>query len=305
MRWFARSTLALALLLGGNMPAWAKAGPTRGTPYDFGLLLPSQGTPFYRAIFSGAHAVNGPIDVHILLQNAYHSGRTQKMQMGSLIATRADALLVDPIDPASLASEIKHANKAGIPVVFLGHKIAGVQSIGVFPFGYQQAGRRVCAFLAGRLHGHGKIALLESELARYPTKQEAKGCREGLGKQTNVQIVARQRVQPSRDGGEQGLHELLVGHPHLDAVVAETGLMALGVARAEDRLNARIPIVMIGSGTDAEKQAIKAGKIADGVMLDSKSVGERSVKAAFHYATKGTLNQPTAATLTEIHAPGS
>jgi ABC-type sugar transport system substrate-binding protein len=126
----------------------------------------------------------------------------------------------------------------------------------------------------------------------------------GLGKQTQIAIVTRQRLQPNSGGGEAGLHEMLVSHPHLECLVAETGLMALGASQERDRQGSHVLIAMIGSGTEEEKQAIEAGKITEGVMLDPKSVGERSVTAAFHYAVNGTLSQPTAAKLTELQARG-
>lgn len=288
-------------------PAWAKAGPTRGTPYDFGLLLPAMGDPFHRAIGAGARQAGGPIDVHILTDDAWHSGITQAMQIRSFVATRADALLVDPVDPGSIRQALLRANAAHIPVVFLGQAVPGVQAAAVFRFGFAEAGQRICHILAQRLQGHGKIALLESALAAYPARQELHGCEKGLGPQTQVAIVSRQRVDPSRDGGEKGLHEVLVAHPHLDAVVAETGLMALGAIREASRLGAdrHMLIAMIGSGTRREKRAVATGKVVVAAMLDPRSVGRRAVQGAFRYATKGTLGVPTATSLSVVQPPDS
>ncbi|GEB53502.1 MULTISPECIES: substrate-binding domain-containing protein [Streptomyces] len=122
---FGTVTLSLALATAGCGSA-DQAGDDAGKkdkkgPLTIGLLLPENQTARYerfdRPLMEKKIKELAGKDTKILYSNAKQDATLQQQQVDTMIAKKVDALILDAVDAKSIASSVKKADGAGIPVV--------------------------------------------------------------------------------------------------------------------------------------------------------------------------------------------
>lgn len=120
----AASAAALSLTSCGVVDGFGDdpdASPTKGNDITVGLLMPSKDTPRYEKfdypIFEKrvVELTNGKGAVRYA--NAAGDAKRQNRQLEEMVADKVDAVVVDAVDSVSIASSIRKAKDAGIPVI--------------------------------------------------------------------------------------------------------------------------------------------------------------------------------------------
>ncbi|MFE4869359.1 sugar ABC transporter substrate-binding protein [Streptomyces sp. NPDC056682] len=106
---------------GGGAKASTGSSAKKGDDLKIGLLLPENQTARYEKFDKPLieakvkELTNGK--GQIIYANAKQDATTQNQQADTMITNKVDALIVDSVDSAAIASSVKKAKDAGIPVV--------------------------------------------------------------------------------------------------------------------------------------------------------------------------------------------
>ncbi|MEV8526575.1 sugar ABC transporter substrate-binding protein [Streptomyces sp. NPDC052000] len=106
---------------GGGTKASTGSSAKKGDDLKIGLLLPENQTARYEKFDKPLieakvkELTNGK--GQIIYANAKQDATTQNQQADTMITNKVDALIVDSVDSAAIASSVKKAKAAGIPVV--------------------------------------------------------------------------------------------------------------------------------------------------------------------------------------------
>ncbi|MFJ8309507.1 MULTISPECIES: sugar ABC transporter substrate-binding protein [unclassified Streptomyces] len=106
---------------GGGTKASSGSSAKKGDDLKIGLLLPENQTARYEKFDKPLieakvkELTNGK--GQIVYANAKQDATTQSQQADTMITNKVDALIVDSVDSAAIASSVKKAKDAGIPVV--------------------------------------------------------------------------------------------------------------------------------------------------------------------------------------------
>jgi ribose transport system substrate-binding protein len=194
------------------------------------------------------------------------------------IAQRVAAVIVGPVngtDPA-LASAAEEALAAGILVISTSTMIEGVQVTCATGTDNLKGGEIAAAYLAERLDGRGKVALVD---APYPMPR-VKGFRKALEGYPGCTIAFSAPGTWTRESGARIMREALAAYPDVAAVYAANDLMALGALDAIAEAD-RGDILIVGfDGYPQVLAAISRGMMTATIDQRPFTVGGLSVETA-------------------------
>lgn len=188
----------------------------------------------------------------------------QAAQMRDFINEHVDAIVIDPVDSAALAPQIKQAQEAGIKVI--------ATNVKVFPPGNQYltsyvgpndvlAGQREADALFKVLNGKGNIVILEGPIGQSGAIDRTAGNDEALKLAPGIKVLAREPAGWSRTTAYQVMSSWLSKYgSKIDGVISQNDDMAEGAIRAmQQRGINNIPIVGV-DGIEAGLLNVKNGK---------------------------------------------
>lgn len=209
--------------------------------------------------------------------DAAGSAAKQIADVDSMIAQGIDVLFLPPREEKPLVPAVMKARQAGIPTFLVDRSVdpavakAGKDYVSFLGSDFVDQGRRVAEWTLENFEGDsGVIVELEGTTGSSPANDRRKGFDDVMALHDNMQIVASQSGDFSRDQGRQVMETLLQAHPDVNIVYAHNDEMAIGAIQALE-LAGRKPgtDVMIVSidGTRDALQAIIDGKM--GVTVES------------------------------------
>ncbi|MGI9860621.1 substrate-binding domain-containing protein [Moorella naiadis] len=164
------------------------------------------------------------------------------------------AIFLDPVDANAIVPAIKKANQAGIPVFTLDGNAAGGDIVSFVGTDNVQAGRIVGEYLAKRLNGKGKIAVIDYPLVTS-CLERVQGLKEALANYPDIKIIAEQKGGTVTDAlkvAETWMNQ----YKDLDAIFAINDPNALGALTAIENAKRQDHIFVVG--IDGAKEAYDA-----------------------------------------------
>lgn len=269
---------AAALLAGAVLGGCAKKAAT--TRPQVGVTLLTEAHVFYQDLKRGMqHAADSlGVDLHIVA-GEWDLAR-QTSQVENFITQGMDAIVIAPVDSRGIVSAVEEANRAKIPVFTADIAAAGGDVTAHIASDNSQGGRLVGEFLARRLNGRGKVAILDQPTV-MSVVDRVRGFREALARYPGIQIVAAPAVERGlREVAKQKTDNLLQSHPDLTAIFGSNDDCALG-ALASIRAAGKSGIVIVGFDATPEAQAaIREGSplLADAIQYP-EAIGRKTVEA--------------------------
>lgn len=262
-----------ALALGGCA---RKAATTRP---QVGVTLLTEAHVFYQELKRGMqHAADSlGVDLHIVA-GEWDLAR-QTSQVENFITQKMDAIVIAPVDSRGIVSAVEEANHAGIPVFTADIAAAGGDVTAHIASDNAQGGRLVGEFLARRLNGRGKVAILDQPTVTSVIDR-VRGFREAIARYPGIAIVAAPAVERGlREVAKQKTDNLLQSHPDLDAIFGSNDDCALG-ALASVRAAGKRGVVIVGFDATPEAQAAireTSPLLADAIQYP-EVIGRRTVE---------------------------
>jgi ribose transport system substrate-binding protein len=287
--------LLLAALLGlagcnrQNPAADAPAG-TPGAKPLVALVVKTLNNPYFIDMQHGAEASAKELGVDLTVQAAEREVDVERQVqiIENLIQRHVAALIVSPSGSREIVAVIVKANQAGIPVIVVDTradpaelKSAGGQIAMFIGSDNYEGGRMAGQFMAERMKGQAKVAVLEGIPGHETGDARLRGFRAALAGFPGMQIVASQPANWERDQGYNVFQNLLQAHPDITGLFACSDLMALGAVEAIAAAGKTGTITVVGfDAQDEARQAIKKGVMAGTVAQNPGKMGAAGVEWA-------------------------
>lgn len=201
-------------------------------PIVIGMSVPwLQYGSYFGVMRSGVEKTAAELGARIVFADAVADPMKQAADVRNFVAQGVQGILVTPMEPASLASAIEAAVKAGIPIATVS-TLANTQQALVNVCGdYVQGGRAAARFIIEKLGNKGSVIELEGPFGSPDSIARKNGFEEVI-KTSNVKILISQPANYDRYQGQQVMARLIRNYPDFDAVFAINDEMIIGAIEA-------------------------------------------------------------------------
>ncbi|MEE9497593.1 MAG: substrate-binding domain-containing protein [Desulfobacterales bacterium] len=253
----------------------------------FGLSLSTLNNPFFVTVKDGAQKEADILHVNLIVTDAQNRLDKQISDIEDLIQKQVDALLINPTDSAGIATVVKKANKAGIPVFAIDRAIdvsTGARVIAQIASDNAFGGRLQARFLAKVLGGEGNVVELEGIPGASAAIDRKAGFEDELAKVApGIKIIASQQAGFDQAKGLEVMQNIIQANPgKIDAVVAANDSMALGAIQAIQQAAAKRPdgsrIIVVGfDAVDQALEQIRKGNLDATIAQQPALMGQLGV----------------------------
>ena len=286
-----KKILVLMLLVLIALIGCQRGGDRAGGPPKIAFVMKTANNPFFIEMQKGAEQAAQKLGVNLIVQAADREVDVEKQMqiVENLIQAKVAALCVTPSGSREIVPAIDKANRAGIPVVIVDTRVdekalkESHGQIAAFIGSDNYEGGKVAGeFLAKRLGGKGKVAVLEGIPGHETGDSRLRGFRDAIKATPEIQIVASQTANWERDQGFNVFQNILQSHPDIQAVFACSDLMALGAVEAIAAAKKTGQILVVGFDALAEaRKAVEQGTMEATVAQSPATMGELAVENAY------------------------
>jgi len=230
--------------------------------------------------------------VTLQVEDAQNDVAKQQSQIQNFIASKVDAIIVNPVDTDATAAMSKIAAEAGIPLVYVNREPVNVDSLpdkqAFVASNEQESGtletKEVCRLLGGK----GKAVILMGELSNQAARMRTKDVHDVVATDNckGIEILEEQTANWSRTEGSDLMTNWLSSGIEFDAVISNNDEMAIGAIQALKAAGKDLSKVVIG-GVDATQDALaamQAGDLDVTVFQDAAGQGKGALDAALKLA---------------------
>jgi ribose transport system substrate-binding protein len=256
------------------------------------LVLKTLNNPFFIDMQKGAEEAAKKLGVNLIVQAAEREVDVEKQMqiIENLIQTKVAALCVTPSGSREIVPAIEKANRAGIPVVIVDTRVdpktMGESKGKIATFigsDNYEGGKLAGEFIAKKLDGKGKVAVLEGIPGHETGDSRLKGFRDAIKATPGIEIVASQTANWERDQGFNVFQNILQSHPDVQAVFACSDLMALGAVEAIAAAKKTGQITVVGfDASDEARKAVQSGTMDATVAQSPATMGAMAVENAYN-----------------------
>jgi ribose transport system substrate-binding protein len=234
------------------------------------LVLKTLNNPFFIDMQKGAEDAAQTAGINLVVQAAEREVDVEKQMqiIENLIQSRVAALCVTPSGSKEVVPAIVKANRAGIPVVIVDTRVddgalrdAGGHIASFVGSDNFEGGKLAGEFIAKRLGGKGKVAILEGIPGHETGDSRLRGFHQAIDRETGIEVVASQTANWERDQGYNVFQNILQAHPDVQALFACSDLMALGAVEAIAAAGKTGKIIVVGfdAFSEAREAVLKGG----------------------------------------------
>jgi ribose transport system substrate-binding protein len=283
-RWLAGS---LAVMLGGFvLPACNRSDS--GAP-TVGLVLKTLNNAFFIEMELGAREAADSLGLRLVVQAPEREIDVEKQMqiVENLIQRRVDVLALVPSGSREIVPAIVKSNRAGIPVVIVDTRVdpealsqAGGAVTTFIGSDNVDGGRIAGQFVAERLDGRGRVAVLEGIPGHETGDSRLRGFREALAQYPGITIVSSLTANWERDQAFNVTQNMLQSHADVQAIFACNDVMALGAVEAVGA-SGRSNIIIVGfDAQDDARTAIRQGRMQATIAQNPREMGRLAVISA-------------------------
>jgi len=261
-----------------------KSGPT------VALVVKTLNNAFFIEMEKGARAAADSLGIQLVVQAPEREIDVEKQMqiVENLIQRKVDVILLVPSGSREIVPAIGKANTANIPVVTVDTRAdaaalaAANAKIATFIGSDNVEGGRIAGeFVAEKLGGKGKLAVLEGIPGHETGDSRLKGFREAIAKHPGLTIVASQTANWERDQAFNVMQDILQSHPDIQAIFACNDVMALGAIEAIAAAKKTNSIAVVGfDAQDDARTAIREGRMAATIAQNPREMGRLAVISA-------------------------
>jgi ribose transport system substrate-binding protein len=257
------------------------------------VSMTSFDNPFLTILLNGIRGEaerNGNIE--LLTEDAQLDPAKQLNQVQNFIANGVDAIIVNAVDGDATAAITKAAADANVPLVYVNHPPAELDS--GLPEGTafvgsdeRQSGTMEAHAACKLLGGKGKAVVLMGPLENHAALVRTKDVEDTFStSDCNIEILEKQTANWNRTQAQDLVSSWLTAGIEFDAVIANNDEMAIGAAQALKAAGVSMDKVVI-AGIDATPDglaAMKAGDIDITVFQNAIKQGEVATQTAVKMA---------------------
>lgn len=231
--------------------------------FTVGVVLASSTNPLYVSMNKGIEAKAKELGLNIRSVIADEDQTRQANGIQDLVTAKVDALLVSPISVEGAIPAYEAAKQAGIPVISIARtlrrKDLEVTFVGM---DLVRDGFKTGEWMAKKLNGKGKVAMLKGVSGASFTMDLEKGFKEAIAKYPDIKIVGEVNSAITKEQGLKNTENFLTANPQLDAIYNANDELALGCVQAVEAAGRLDKIIITGyGGTPPALNSIREGKL--------------------------------------------
>ena len=225
----------LALACGGSSPSTGSSKPKIGVVLTYNL--PGfWGNYFkYEATYEtqlGVDLMGGPKVANVEANG--NEAAQQIIDVRSLIASGAQALIVNPADSAAIGPALDYAKSKNIPVVTVDVAPSQGSVYMIVRADNNAYGSKSCDYIASHATGPGTIAMVEGDLTSLNARDRASGCQDVISKNyPNFKIKAYETKDWGTDPAVQNATTALTAITDLRGIYVHWSVPEDGIIAAE------------------------------------------------------------------------
>lgn len=195
-----------------------------------------------------------------------------------------DGVILGAVDSVHLGPVVERVVAAGVPVLAYDTPVASEATLTLVTPDNHATGRAIGEWVAARLNGQGRVALLDGSWSHQNALERRAGIIEGLG--AGVDLVVSQPARWKRHLAAEEVRRWLGGDIQLDVIIAANDAMALGALDALEGSDMR-PLVTGMDGDLDAMAAVREGRLALTVDRAAEVEGEVAVEVLLRHLELG------------------
>lgn len=245
------------------------------------------------AILEWAEKNNATVDMYYAESEENIAGQLEQME--NLITKGYDAICFAPLTSSNLIRGVVKATEAGIVCVNIDESMdfdACREEGGVvysnFVTDNYLVGQKAAEYIAEKLDGEGKVAIVEGAAGNTTSQQRTNGAADTWAEMDGIELVASQPGDWDRMTSMDVANAMITANPDLKAIYACNDVEALGVVEAVINANKLGEIMVVGTDATADgKNSIAKGEETASIGQDNIGIGIESVKSAIEAVKSG------------------
>lgn len=225
------------------------------------------------------------VGVEIQIADGQMNAEKQIGQVENFIAQEVDAIVLNPISAEGCAPAVSAAKEAGIPIITLISTTSNQDEADTYVGSDAvESGEIQAEMVVEDLEGKGNIVVMFGQMGHDAQIGRYEGLQNKI-KDTEIEIVAEQTANWSREEGMSLMENWLSSGKEIDAVVAQNDAMALGALMAieEAGLTGEIKVYGIdaqGEALDAVEKGTMNGTVFQNAARQGSECVDVAIKAA-------------------------
>jgi inositol transport system substrate-binding protein len=295
--------LALSALMGALLAGTMLTGSAMAA--NVGVSMAQFDDNFLTVLRNGmidyAKTLNG---VSLQVEDGGNDVNKQLSEVQNFVASKVDAIVVNPVDTSATAAITKLASDANIPLVFVNRQPANLSSLpaneAFVGSNEKDSGtletQQICKLLKDAGKGSGaSVYVMEGQLNNQAAVQRTQDVKDVIATPdcSFIKIIDLQTANWSRDQAQSLMSNWLTAGTPYDAVISNNDEMAIGAIQAMKAAGVDTKKAIIG-GVDATQDALasmKAGDLKVTVFQDAAGQGKGALDAALSLASGKKVDQ--------------
>lgn len=235
-------------------------------------------------------------NVTLQVEDAQNDVQKQQSQIQNFIASKVDAIIVNPVDTDATEAMSKIAAEAKIPLVYVNRQPINIDTLpenqAFVASNEADSGtletKEVCRLLKEAGKKEANILVLMGELSNQAARQRTQDIDDVIATPecSFIKIAEKQTGNWDRQQGSDLVTNWISSGTQFDAIIANNDEMAIGAIQALKASGADMKTMIVG-GVDATQDALaamEAGDLDVTVFQDAAGQGKGSLDAALKLA---------------------
>ncbi|MEE9117091.1 MAG: substrate-binding domain-containing protein [Calditrichia bacterium] len=254
------------------------------------LVMKTLNNPFFIDMQNGAEEQAQKSGLSLTIQAAEREVDVEKQMqiIENMIQTRVDVICVTPSGSKEIIPAIVKANLANIPVIIVDTRVdslslaeAGGKIATFIGSDNFEGGRIAGKYIAKRLNGRGKMAVLEGIPGHETGDARLSGLRKSVDANSGIEIVTSQTANWERNQGFNVFQNIMQSYPGIQALFACNDMMALGAVEAITAAGKTGQIIVVGfDAIEDAREAIRTGKMDGSIAQHPYDMGRLAIENA-------------------------
>ena len=219
------------------------------------LTLMTYNNPFFSVIKTVARKTAEAKGFQFREHDSQLDSNKQAAAIEDFLAEGVDAILLNPVDSAAIVKSVEQANRKGVPVITIDVTADGGEVASFVGSDNYKLGVLTGEYIARRLNGKGRVALLTHSNVTSGLKRE-EGAKSVLKQYPGIQIVSEQSTRGERLAAVNITENVLTANPKLDCIWAVNDPTALGAIQAVKQAKREKQLFLVA--VDGSPEAVEA-----------------------------------------------
>lgn len=269
-----------------------KALAAKKKSFLIGVLVASEGNPFFEEVFHGIKAAEQELKdyaVHVRIRTMKgYDVEEQLFFIEEMCRAGVHALILNPISDERIAAKINVLTDAGIPVITMNTDIENSRRLYYVGSNYMRGGETAGGMLALLTGGKAKVGIITGSVKILGHNQRITGFRNVMHTMyTGIHVIDFADTNDDDIQAYDNATRMLQAHPEMNAVfVVAAGVY--GVCRAIMALGLEKKLTVISfDDVPSTVEMMRKGIVKATICQQPFLQGNKSVHAAFDYLVSG------------------